>query len=145
MSDIKASSIAHTLDSPLSPISCHNKAIFLMCSPLNDGPGQQCCYGEDNVLIKKYTGGSADVESPIKSYYRHVVGDLLPYILCCKGDYNICEKYYSARPDGSERGYILPIPGNFLVLRKINDFLTTLCIAVHITGLAQKTHTHVNK
>ena len=88
--------------------------LVLAYRPLGNGPGQQCCYGADNSLKKKYAGGSADVESPLKSYYRHVVDDLLPYILCCKGDYNICDKYYSARPVSNEEGYILPIPGTFL-------------------------------
>ena len=85
--------------------------LVLAYRPLGNGPGQQCCYGADNSLKKKYAGGSADAESPIKSYYRHVVDDLLPYILCCKGDYNICDKYYSARPVSNEADYILPIPG----------------------------------
>ena len=83
-----------------------------MCSPLSEGAGQQCCYEEDGVLKGRFTGGSADAESPLRNYYGHVMADLLPYILCCKGDFNICEKYYSTRPEGNESGYILHVPGN---------------------------------
>ena len=80
-------------------------------SPLADGPGQQCCYREDNALVKKYSGGSADSVSPLNNYYRHVLGDLMPYAICCKGEYNICDRYFEARPEGDENGYRLPIPG----------------------------------
>ena len=52
-----------------------------------------------------------DSVSPLNNYYRHILGDLMPYAICCKGEYNICDRYFEARPEGDEDGYILPIPG----------------------------------
>lgn len=83
---------------------------FLLCSPLAQGAGQQCCYGSDGTLMKGQVGGSVDKESPLRSYYTHILTDLLPYILCCKGT-PVCDRYFDSRPAGSEMGYRLPVPG----------------------------------
>ena len=85
---------------------------FYHCSPLDEGAGQQCCYGSNGALVKGQVGGSADKESPLRSYYQHVLSDLLPYVLCCKGT-SVCDTYFRARPAGSEMGYRLPVPGMF--------------------------------
>ena len=54
-----------------------------------------------------------DSVSPLREYHRHVLNDLLPYTLCCKGEtFAQCDKYFEARPEGSEVGYFRLNPGN---------------------------------
>ena len=62
--------------------------------------------------MKNQVGGTADSASPQSKYYTHVLQDLLPYVLCCKGKEPICDSYVEGRPEGSETDYRLPLPGN---------------------------------
>ena len=80
--------------------------------PDSGGSGQQCCYGDDGVLMKSQVGGTADSASPLYKYYTHVLQDLMPYVLCCKGKESLCGSYVEGRPEGSETDYRLPLPGN---------------------------------
>ena len=83
------------------------------CSPNLDRSGQQCCYGTDGVLIRQPVGGSADRISPVRSYYEHIIQDLLPFIHCCREtDSVICQNYFQQRPAGSSQGYVLIPPGS---------------------------------
>ena len=88
--------------------------MFLMaffCRPDN-GRGQQCCYGNNGVLIQNDRGGSADASSPLSNYYSHVMRDLLPYVLCCKHDITPkCDIYFSTRPSSDGSLYKFPKPG----------------------------------
>ncbi len=103
-----------------------NLILTLFCSPNENGPGQQCCY-EKGILVKKPRGGSADRESPLRNFNLHILTDLLPFILCCKGTTSVCsDTYYQARPEGTEMGYRLPVPGKNQIsnnLRVLMDIL----------------------
>ena len=52
--------------------------------------------------------------SPKADFNRHLVDDLLPYVLCCKAGEGLanCSAYFESRPSGSEEGYIIPVPGD---------------------------------
>lgn len=77
--------------------------------------GQQCCYKNESLVKKEPAGGSADSFSPKSDFNRHLLQDLVPYVLCCKnGITSSCGSYYDARPSGSETGYQLPIPGDYI-------------------------------
>ena len=86
--------------------------IFLSFSS-DDGYGQQCCYGNNSILVKgQPSGGSPDEISPVNNYYGHVFLDLLPYIICCKNvEFPQCQTYYNGRPYGNEMDYTFPKPG----------------------------------
>ena len=42
---------------------------------------------------------------------NHELDDVLPYIYCCKGNINICNKYYDKRPSDTGRNYEVTPPG----------------------------------
>ena len=80
--------------------------------PESDTSGQQCCYGTDGILAQQPVGGSADKISPIRSYYGHIIQDLVPFIHCCKeSNFPTCPNYFRQRPGGSSIGYFLIPPG----------------------------------
>ena len=83
---------------------CVHYFIYTYYSSLTGGSGQQCCYGENGILIiGPPGGGTVDLVSPDVSTIRHFIHDVLPYLLCCKaGIFSDCEEYYSKRP--SDRG-----------------------------------------
>ncbi len=84
---------------------------MLYCRP-DDDRGQQCCYGNNGVLVQNDPGGSADVMSPLSNYYSHALEDLLPYILCCKNNNTPkCDMYFSTRPSDDGSSYRFPRPG----------------------------------
>ncbi len=85
---------------------------MLYCRPDNDR-GQQCCYGNNGVLVQNEPGGgSADASSPLSNYYSHALEDLLPYILCCKNnDTPKCDMYFSKRSSDDGSSYRFPRPG----------------------------------
>ena len=63
--------------------------------------------------MKSQVGGTADSASPISKYYTHVLQDLMPYVLCCKGEMSVCATYVEGRPEANETDYRLTLPGNF--------------------------------
>ncbi len=85
--------------------------VMRYCRPDGDR-GQQCCYGNNGVLVQNDPGGSADAMSPLSNYYSHALEDLLPYILCCKNnDTPRCDMYFSTRPSDDGSSYRFPRPG----------------------------------
>ena len=76
----------------------------------NSGSGQQCCYDKHgNLITGPNSGGTADLVAPkkdslYKTYYRHLLEDIIPAIYCCKGTYRsaTCSLYYEERP--SDKG-----------------------------------------
>ena len=90
-----------------------NNLIHIFHTYSSNDFGQQCCYGENGILVKGGKGGgSADINSPLNNYYYHVLRDLLPYILCCENSMNVgCDRYFERRPSGDENGYVFSKPG----------------------------------
>ncbi len=75
--------------------------------------------------MKRPTGGSSDLVSPDRNYYRHVLNDLVPYVLCCKGEtFSTCDSYFQARPEGSEVRYVRRPFGKNSIIKQFLRFFT---------------------
>jgi hypothetical protein len=56
-----------------------------------------------------------DRSSPLLDFNKHVLDDLLPYVLCCRsGSMSPCGEYERLRPSilRSAQAYEIPVPGN---------------------------------
>lgn len=63
--------------------------------------GQQCCYKSNGeLLVGPNSGGTVDRYAPVdfKTFWQHQWFDVIPAILCCKGLFSDCSKYYDRRP-----------------------------------------------
>lgn len=78
--------------------------------------GQQCCYAASGGLITdpNQGAGTADCYSGDTEKYKHILTDVLPYIICCKyANASSCADYYKARPTDDGSRYNPPRPPGF--------------------------------
>ena len=88
---------------------------LIVCSSTTSGSGQQCCYGDNGLLlVGPPGGGTVDLVSPDVSLSGHFVSDVVPYLLCCKaGIFSDCNRYYEHRPSDMRALTPPPPPGQF--------------------------------
>ena len=66
----------------------------------NFGSGQQCCYNSSgDIIVGPPGGGTADLVAPtgLITLIKHILVDVVPYFLCCKGRFRDCSRYYDKR------------------------------------------------
>lgn len=91
---------------------------------LTGGSGQQCCYDNvGNLLIGAPGGGSVDFVSQDVNPTQHHVVDIEAQILCCKGAFPDCNKYYERRPSDDGSRFNPPLPGTTCALSIADRFL----------------------
>ena len=83
----------------------------------NSQHGQQCCYYKNGTLaVGPKAGGTVDLYSPEKYFWKHLLHDVIPFLACCTGLFPDCSSYYNRRPSNNGDGYVCPPPGmNYVV------------------------------
>lgn len=82
----------------------------------DSGAGSQCVYDDSGtIMVGPPGGGTLDRYSPNKYPVKHVLHDVLPYVICCKlsgflNDMNCKHNYYRRRPSDGGSNYPRPRP-----------------------------------
>ena len=78
---------------------------------LTNRAGQQCCYDDrGGLIIGSPGGGSVDRVSQELSRVEHFLEDIYPFVICCKGRFSDCTKYYERRPSHDGSNFVPPPP-----------------------------------
>ena len=76
--------------------------------PTEYGSSEQCCYNADGgINIGTRGSGTADTYSPAVSTIKHVIYDVLPWLVCCKV-VDRCDYYAKYRPSDNCSSYKPP-------------------------------------